>query len=147
MHSLILVEGVCLLCDRSVMKRRMTGIVVALIMIVAAGATLTYRMAYGTWWQTPQRLVYCERTYLSGAPATTFSRAMIENLESKTALPDDAPYPVATVGKVPPIVGQPLLAAVTPDAARRTLGLPCSMGVYLQTGADAYTAYILSGGP
>jgi hypothetical protein len=57
------------------------------------------------------------------------------------------PYPVVTVGKVPPIVAQPLLAAMTPQAARHRLGLPCTMGIYLKTGADAYTAYGPSGGP
>jgi hypothetical protein len=127
------------------MKHRLTGIVVALIMIVAAGATLGYRKVYGTWWQTPQHIAYCERTYLSATPA--LSHAEIIKRESKTALPGDAPYPVVTVGKVPPIVGQPLLAAVTPEAARHRLGLPCTMGIYLKTGADVYTAYGLSGGP
>lgn len=71
----------------------------------------------------------------------------IEELESRTALPGDAPYPVVTVGKVPPILGQPLLAAVTPEAARRGLGLPCAMAVHLKTGADTYTSYGISGGP
>ena len=127
------------------MKRRLMSIVVALIMIVAIGASLGYRKAYWTWWQTPHRIVYCERIYLGGT--TTHTRAEIEKLESTTALPGDTPYPVVTVGKVPPIVGQPLLAAVTPEAARHRLGLPCTMGIYLKTGADVYTAYGLSGGP
>lgn len=127
------------------MKRRLMSIVVALTMIVATGATLGYRKAYWTWWQTPHRIAYCERIYLGGT--TTLSRAEIEKLERATALPVDAPYPVVTVGKVPPIVGQPLLAAVIPEATRRKLGLPCSMGVYLKTGADTYTSYDLSGGP
>ncbi len=127
------------------MKRRLMSTVVALTMIVATGATLGYRKAYWTWWQTPHRIVYCERVYLGGT--TTHSRAEIEMLERATALPGDAPYPVVTVGKVPPIVGQPLLAAVIPEATRRKLGLPCSMGVYLKTGADTYTSYVISGGP
>ena len=127
------------------MNNRLTGIGVVLIMILAAGATLGYRKAYGTWWQTPQHIAFCERTYLSGTPALSHSE--IIKRESKTARPGDAPYPVVTVGTVPPIVGQPLLAAVTPEAARERLGLPCTMGIYLKTCADAYTAYGLSGGP
>jgi hypothetical protein len=127
------------------MKRRLLSSMFALIMIVATGATLGYRKAYWTWWQTPHRVTYCERTYLGGT--TSHSRAEIEKLERATALPGDTPYPVVTVRKVPPIVGQPLLAAVTPEATRRKLGLPCSMGVYLKTGADDYTSYVLSGGP
>ena len=127
------------------MKHRPASIGVALIMIVTAGGTLGYRKAHGTWWQTPQRIDYCERTYLLGTPS--LGRAVIEKRESTTALPGDAPYPMVTVGRVPPIVGQPLLAVVTPEAVRRRLDLPCSMGVYLKTGADTYAAYGLSGGP
>ncbi|MHB8187946.1 MAG: hypothetical protein ACYDDU_18135 [Dermatophilaceae bacterium] len=130
------------------MGHRLAGIVVALIIIVAAVGTLGYRKAYGTWWQTPQRIAYCERTYETGnGPAV--SRADIEKRESKTALPGDAPYPVVTVGKVPPIVGQPLVAAVTPEAARHKFDppVPCAMGVYLKTGADAYIHYGILGGP
>ena len=66
---------------------------------------------------------------------------------TRTRVGGSGPYPVVTVGKVPPIVGQPLLAGVTPQAARHRLGLPCTMGIYLKTGADAYTAYGPSGGP
>jgi hypothetical protein len=125
------------------MKRRLAGMVIALMVVLAAGGTLAYRKAYGTWWQTPERLTYCARTYLRGTPA--LSHAAIVNF--KEALPGAAPYPVVTVGKVPPLVGQPLLAAVTPKAIRGSAGLPCAMAVYLKTGRDAYTAYGLSGGP
>ena len=127
------------------MKRRLKSSVFALTVILANGATLGYRKAYWTWWQTPQRITYCERIYLGGT--TTHSRAEIGKLERFTALPGDAPYPVVTVGKVPPVVGQPLLAAIVPEATRRKLGLPCAMGVYLNTGADTYASYTISGGP
>lgn len=149
MRGLILIEGVCSpLWNRSNVKHRLAGIFIAPILVVAAGGTLGYRKAYGTWWQTPQRITYCDRTYETGnGPA--ISRDEIEKRESKTALPGDAPYPIVTVGKVPPIVGQPLLAAVTPEAARHRFDqpLPCAMGVYLKTGADAYTSYGILGGP
>jgi hypothetical protein len=61
----------------------------------------------------------------------------------------DARYPVETLGKVPPIVGQCLLAAVTPEVKRHTDGapLPCTIDVYLKTGASAHAAYGISGGP
>lgn len=112
---------------------------------MAVVGILGYRRVYGAWSHLPEHLSYCGRDYLRGTPA--LSRAEILRNESKTSLPGDALYPVVTVGKVPPIVGQPLLAAVTPEATRRRLGLPCAMGVYLKTGPDAYTAYGLSGGP
>ena len=67
----------------------------------------------------------------------------------KTGLPGDAPYPVVTVGRVPPVIGQPLLASVTPDASRQESDppLPCAMGVFLKTGVDEYSGYGLLGGP
>ena len=126
------------------MKIKLAAAVVALSLVVAAAGTVGYRHAYGTWWQTPQRIGYCDRTYLGGT--ATISGAELRDRESATALPGDAPYALRVVGKVPPIVGQPLLAVVTP-AARRTPGMPCTMGVYLQNGPDSYLAYGLSGGP
>jgi len=127
------------------MTHRLAGVLVAAIILVAAVGTLGYRRVYGSSSHPPEHLCYCGRDHLRGTPA--LSRAEILRNESKTSLPSDAPYPVVTVGKVPPIVGQPLLAAVTPEATRRKLSLPCAMGVYLRTGPDAYTAYGLSGGP
>ena len=97
------------------------------------------------WWQTPDRVSYCERTYRSATPGLSLDA--IKNRESKTSQRGDSPYPVTTVGKVPPVIGRPLLAAVTPAEVRRQLGVPCSMGVYLKTGTDTYTAYTLLGGP
>jgi hypothetical protein len=127
-----------------VMARRVLGALLASIVIVAAVATLSYRSTYGTWWQTPQRVGYCERTYLRGTSALT--RAEIDKSANQTAVPGDASYPFVTVSRVPPVVGQQLVAAVTPKAACQRLGLPCAMEVYLKTGADAYAACGLSGG-
>ncbi len=115
------------------------------LVLVPAGATLAYREAYGSWWQTPDRLGYCGRTYLRGTADLT--RAEVSRNTSATALPGDSPYPLVNVATVPPVVGQPLLAAVTPQAERQRLDLPCAMVVYLKTGSDAYTAFGLSGGP
>jgi hypothetical protein len=64
-----------------------------------------------------------------------------------TSLPGDAPYPVLTVATVPPMVGQPLLAALTPEARRLGNHLPCAQGVYLKTGPDTYLRYGMVGGP
>lgn len=127
------------------MQRLRVRLVVVVLVVVVAGATLAYKQTYGTWWQTPDRVSYCERTYGSATPGLSLDA--IENRESKTALPGDTPYPVTTVGKVPPVIGRPLLAAVTPAERRRQLGAPCSTQVYLKTGTDTYTAYTLLGGP
>jgi len=40
----------------------------------------------------------------------------------------------ATMGRIPPVVGKPLLAAVHPQARRRGYDLPSAMGVFLKTG-------------
>ena len=62
-------------------------------------------------------------------------------------MPGDQPYPVVPIGKVPPVVGAEMLAAVAPQARREELGVPCAMGLYVQTGDDQYTAYGILGGP
>ena len=124
-------------------RRRLASIVVVFSMLLAAGATLAYRAAYGTWWGTPDHLSYCGRTYLRGTPGLT--RAEIVRFGA--ALPGDAPYPVVTVATVPPVVGQPLVAALTPQAERQRLGVPCTMVVDLKTSTDTYTAHGLVGGP
>lgn len=129
--------------ERSEMRRRLASIVVVLSVILAAGGTLAYRAAYGTWWGTPDHISYCGRTYAQGTPGLT--RAEIVGFGA--ALPGDAPYPVVTVATVPPVVGQPLIAALTPQAERQRIGLPCAMAVYLKTSTDTYTSYGLVGGP
>jgi hypothetical protein len=129
--------------------RRIFGcFVVAVIISGGIVGTLAYRKAYGTWWGTPDRIGYCGRTYGTDFSAVV-SRAEIVSF--KAALPGDPPYPVVTVARVPPIVGQPLLAARTPDSARLdsqgNSRLPCAMSVYLKIGPDSYNAYTISGGP
>ena len=59
----------------------------------------------------------------------------------------DQPYPLRQVAMVPPVVGDPVFASVTPQEARDRLHLPCAMVLYLQTGPDTYRPYALSGGP
>ena len=128
------------------MRRRLVGTTVALVVLVvmaSAAGILGYRKAYGTWLQTPDRINFCERQFLRGTPGLT--RAEISQWESTASGGNSSP--VETVGLVPPLVGQPLLAALTPRATQHDLGAPCTMVVYLKTGADTYTAYGLSGGP
>lgn len=137
------------------MKKRPAGVLAAsikgtllgVLLFALAAGTYGYRTAYGTWWpQSPARITYCGRTYETNH-SLVLNRDGVTKSESKTSLPGDAPYPVVTVSQVPPLVGQPLLAAVTPEARRRGTNLPCAMGVYLKTGADTYLAYGMLGGP
>ena len=127
------------------MWRKAASLAAALVLAGTAGTAVAYRKAYGTWWGTPQRIGYCERTYLRGEGP--ISRAQMQQRESHTGLPGQPSYPPVRVATVPPVLGRPLLAAVTPQATRARLGVPCAMGVYLQTGVSSYTAYGLSGGP
>jgi hypothetical protein len=129
----------------ALMMRRWVAGLLAVIGVVVGVGTLEYRHTYGTWWQTPERIPYCGRTFL--AAKAGLSLAEVRRLESQVALPGDSPYPLITVGTVPPVVGQPLLASPTPEATGRRLGVTCAMGVYLKTGADSYTTYVISGGP
>ena len=92
------------------MKHRLATAVVALTLVVAATGTVSYRYAHGTWWQTSQRIGYCDRTYLGGT----------------------AVHNATEIRQV--------------DAKRGNPALPCSMGIYLQTGPNSYLAYGLSGG-
>ncbi len=107
--------------------------------------TVTYRSAYGTWWQRPQRIPYCGRTFVKGASGLTM--AQTRQFESQAVFPGDKPYPLVSIGNAPPLFGATLLAALTPDYQRAKLGVPCTMGLYLENADDSYTAYGLSGGP
>ena len=124
------------------MRRRRVGVVIVLSVVLAGSGALTYRAAYGTWWGAPDHLSYCGRTYLRGTAGLT--RAEITGFGS--ALPGHTPSPVVAVATVPPVIGQPLVAALTPQAEQRRLGVPCAMAVFLKTGTDTYTGYALSGG-
>ena len=127
------------------MMRRAVQLALGLSVVLLAVTSLWYRQEYGTWWTTPKRIPYCQRTYLQGT--TDLSLAQIRALEAKTMLTGSQAYPLVSVGHAPPIVGSEMLAAVTPATVRTRLHLPCAMAVYLKTGTDRYTAYGLSGGP
>jgi len=125
------------------------GVLAAAVIIALGVGSLGYRKAYGAWWpQSPDRLTYCGRSYATDH-SLVLTRAGVAKASSRTGLPGEAPYPLVTVGRVPPVIGQPLLASVTPESTRQMSDpqLPCAMGVFLKTGPDAYTGYGLLGGP
>ena len=125
---------------------RRTGLTVAVLVgVLLVGSTAAYRYAYGSWWQTPEHISYCGRTYVAGTAGLTL--ADVRTRESRTALPGDHPYPLVGIGSAPPVVGGEMLAAVAPEAQRKKLGVPCAMGLYLTTGGDSYTAFGITGGP
>jgi hypothetical protein len=120
------------------------ALVGSLLFVAGAVRAVQYRTAYGTWawWEVPARVTWCDRTYLP-VDGPEVDRAGLEATRGWS--PDGGtPYPIVRVGTV---AGRPLLASVTPEERRRALGVPCSMGVAVQTGDDTYRTYTISGGP
>ncbi len=121
------------------------GLAAVLIAACVVGA-MAYRVAYGTFvfWADPPRISWCDRDYLL-SPNTVLTQSAVE--QQRVALGGDEPYSLVQVATVPPVVGQPAFAFVTPEATRDRLNVPCAMVLYLQTGPDSYRPYELSGGP
>ena len=121
----------------------------ALVAGVIGAASIAYRRAYGTWWQTPQRISFCDRTYASSDLPVLLTRAEVESRVGSLGANNDVDRTLRVVATVPPlpIVGKPVLAVVVPPLDREEKGLPCTMALYLQIGADRYVPFPLSGGP
>lgn len=128
------------------MARKLTGTLVVLIIMAAAVATLGYRKAYGSWWQAPEHIAYCDRIF-ENVHGPVLNRAEVDKYVSQHYLAGQGPFPVVTVLKVPPIVGMPLMAAINPEAWPGAHGQSCRMDVYLRTGDDEYSLYFARGGP
>lgn len=124
------------------------SIVVATLAVLALSggiAVVIYHNQYGSiqWWRPPAWITWCDRRYQpAGGP---IDKAAVQLRRGH--LPGDSPYPVTTVDRVPPVVGRPLLASVTPQAERARLHLPCAMEVFLQWSPHLYLPYVISGGP
>jgi hypothetical protein len=130
---------------RLVARRGVVGLA-ALATAACLVGMVAYRVTYGTFafWADPTRISWCGRDYLPGQHGL-LSYAEVE--QRRAALSGDQPYPLAQVATVPPVVGDPVLASVTPQETRDRLRVPCAMVLYLQTGPDSYRPYELSGGP
>ncbi len=120
-------------------------VVIVLTLLLVAGGFLWYRVVYHSFavGSAPPRITYCGRDYQDGG--TTLTRAQIES--QQVALPGDPPYQLSSIGDIVPVLGWPLWAKLTPQDRRAQLGLPCTMGIYLQQGPDSYLSYGLLGGP
>ena len=121
----------------------------ALVLAVVGASGLAYRRAYGTWWQTPNRISYCDRTYAASSVPVALTRAEVESRATNSRPAKDVDRTLRVVATVPPlpVVGKPVLAVVAPALDRETKGLPCTMALYLQTGTDSYLPFRLVGGP
>ncbi|HET7801877.1 MAG TPA: hypothetical protein VFL38_15750 [Humibacillus xanthopallidus] len=120
--------------------------VVALVVGVIGAASIAYRRAYGTWWQTPQRISFCDRTYIASPSPVLLTRAEVESRAGSLWAIKDVDRTLRVVATVPPlpVVGKPVLAVVAPPLARQDKGLPCAMALYLQMSADRYVTFQLA---
>ena len=118
----------------------------ALVIGTVAAVSLAYQRAYGTWWQTPQRISFCDRTYVTAESPVLLTRAEVESRVGSLGANDDVDRTLRVVATVPPlpVVGKPVLAVVVNPLDREEKGLPCTAALYLQMGADRYLRFGLS---
>jgi hypothetical protein len=122
---------------------RLAGLAaLALPVIVLLGWVFYSRAAFGTWnpMAHPARISYCDRNYIPGSHVT---RAQIDGIGNSFG-----DFPFKQVGVT--AAGTPIYARPLPDRVRHQFPgplLPCTMGIYLEVGADDYIAYGISGGP
>lgn len=125
--------------------QKAAGWLVLVVVVLAATATIDSYVAYGTpdWWSNPGRLHWCGRDY--SRATGTVSRANIP----QARLIGDKAYPVVTIGRLPQLIGRPIIASVTPAARRRevTPSIPCAMAIYLESLNGRYVPYVIQGGP
>ena len=113
--------------------------------ILIAGASIaTYnRVTFGTFYTTgaPLRIDYCGRTYYPGDTSRADSLAHVTSFLASNRLTG-----LTRIGSTPS--GMPIVANVmSPEQQASFHTDVCTMGVWVQTGADSYVVYGLSGGP
>ena len=110
-----------------------TAVTLAVLVIGAfVSSVATFRTP--EWWGEPWRLHWCGRDYARSPKLVTRSQI------HAGSLPGDKPYKVRRIGSLPPIIGRPVLASVTPDKRRQSITppLPCTMELYLRTSSGKY---------
>jgi hypothetical protein len=127
------------------MRRRAIPVVLLSVMaiVLAYGASISLhnRATFGTFSTDgpPPRVDYCGRRYYPGTATRTLGEieSMLSmNRLSGLTLIDTAPS------------GMPIVANVMTPAQKAQYDISiCTMEVWVQTGADAYLPYGLSGGP
>ena len=112
--------------------------------LVAGAAIATYnRVTFGTFYTAgaPPRLTYCDRNYYPGDASRADSLAHVNSF-----LATNGQNGLTRVGSTPS--GLPIVANVMSPEARASFHTKvCTMELWVQTGADSYVAYVLSGGP
>lgn len=89
----------------------------------------------------PPRVDYCGRRYYPAQTPTAMTRAQVDDL-----LAADGLHGLSTIDTAPS--GMPVVANVmSPEVQARYHTQVCAMVVWVQTGANTYVPYGLSGGP
>lgn len=125
--------------------QKVAGWLILVVVLLATAATVDSYVAYGTpdWWGNPGRLHWCGRDYLRSTGSV--SRSHIP----EASLIGDKAYPVVSIGRLPQLIGRPIVASVTPAARRREVAppIPCAMAIYLESPNGRYVPYVIQGGP
>jgi hypothetical protein len=114
---------------------------IAAVLLAIGIPAMHNRLTYGTFSTEgpPPRVDYCGRRYYPGSPAE--SRSSVDAFLARNGLSG-----LTRVGTTPS--GMPIVANVMSPATRASYHTNiCTMGVWVQTGADSYLPYALSGGP
>ena len=129
------------------MRRRAIALVlvgVAAAILVAGASIATYnRVTFGTFYTAgaPPRINYCGRTYYPGDTSRADSLAHVTSV-----LAANGQSGFTRIGSTPS--GLPIVANVMSAETRASFHTDvCTMEVWVQTGADSYVGYGLSGGP
>jgi hypothetical protein len=115
----------------------------AAILIAGASIAIYNRANFGTFYTTgaPPRINYCGRTYYPGDTSRTDTLSRVTSF-----LASNQQSGLTRIGSTPS--GMPIVANVMSPETRVSFHTDvCTMEVWVQTGADSYVAYDLSGGP
>jgi|ERR1700674_3159517 len=114
---------------------------ITLIAIYAGAPAMHNRVAFGTFDTVgaPPRVDYCGRRYYPGNKTETLAQV-------KAFLAENGLYGLTRIDTAPS--GEPIVTNVMPPELRAHYQTSvCAMGLWVQTGPDAYVGYSLSGGP
>lgn len=115
--------------------RRASPAILVVVTIAGFVAWSQQTHAGAPWQLSPDRIILCGRTYQRFADDPPLSGAEMAELELSR--------PLEQVGRIPPLVGRPVLAVRT---ERRPGWELCAAGVWLKVDADRFQRYGLVGG-
>ena len=113
------------------------------IFIAGASIAVYNRANFGTFFTTgvPPRIEYCDRNYYPGNPDRIDTLANVTSFLTANGMSG-----LTRIGSTPS--GLPIVASVMSAETKVSLSTNvCAMEIWVQTGADAYVGYGISGGP